>query len=58
MEKNLKKDKGKVKCMSGDSVQFWTHQYKTDMHVLGPVEQRALKIIKKWEHVSYEERLR
>ncbi|GAB0204009.1 mitochondrial enolase superfamily member 1 [Grus japonensis] len=40
------------------SVQFWAPQYKTDMDILETVQQRAMKMIKGLEYLSYEERLR
>ncbi|KAK4832508.1 hypothetical protein QYF61_023573 [Mycteria americana] len=38
--------------------QFWVPQYKRDMDILERVQQRATKMIKGLEHLSYEERLR
>ncbi|KAK4806791.1 hypothetical protein QYF61_005587 [Mycteria americana] len=39
-------------------VQFQAPQYKRDMDILKRVQQRATKMIKGLEHLSYEERLR
>jgi len=39
-------------------VQFWVPQCEKDMDGLGRVHQRATKIIKGLEHLSFEERLR
>ncbi|KAK4829466.1 hypothetical protein QYF61_004756 [Mycteria americana] len=42
-------------------VQFWATglgHYKRDMDILGRLQQRAMKMIKGLEHLSYEERLR
>ncbi|KAJ7420402.1 hypothetical protein BTVI_21653 [Pitangus sulphuratus] len=39
-------------------LQFWSPQCKRDMELLEQVQQRATKIIKGLEHLSYEERLR
>lgn len=38
--------------------QFWAHQYKRDLDVLGKVKCRATGITKGLEHLSWEERLR
>lgn len=38
-------------------VQFWALQYKGDMELLEKVHQKATKINRRWEHLSYEERL-
>ena len=38
--------------------QFWAPQYKRDVDVLERVQQRAMKMMKQLEHLSYEERLR
>ncbi|PKU45822.1 hypothetical protein llap_3866 [Limosa lapponica baueri] len=39
-------------------VQFWSPQLKKDRELLETVQQRATKMIKRREHLSYEERLR
>ena len=39
-------------------VQFWALQYKRDVDILERVQQRATKMMKGPEHLSYEERLR
>ncbi|PKU42648.1 hypothetical protein llap_7065 [Limosa lapponica baueri] len=39
-------------------VQFWDSQFKKDKKVLDRLQQRATKMIKGLEHLSYEERLR
>ncbi|KAK4828331.1 hypothetical protein QYF61_025800 [Mycteria americana] len=43
-------------CIKGNDVVV--SDYKRDMDILERVQQRALKIIKGLEHLSYEERLR
>lgn len=37
---------------------FWALQYKADLNILKRVQQKARKMIKGLEHLSYEERLR
>jgi len=39
-------------------VQLWAPQYDRDMDILQRVQQRAMKMMKGWEHVPCEERLR
>lgn len=39
-------------------VQFWAPQFDRDMEVLVRVQQRATKVIRGLENLSYEERLR
>ena len=39
-------------------VQFWAPQYKRDMDILERIQQRATKMIKGLEQLSYKERLR
>ena len=46
------------KATSGVFAHFWTPQYKRDMDIPDRVQQRAMKMIKELEYLSYEERLR
>ncbi|KAK4828559.1 hypothetical protein QYF61_027528 [Mycteria americana] len=39
-------------------VQFWASQFKRDMEILERVQQRAVKLMKGLDHLSYEESLR
>ncbi|PKU45589.1 hypothetical protein llap_4122 [Limosa lapponica baueri] len=39
-------------------VQFWAPQFKKDKELVEGVQQRAVKVIKGLEHLSYEESLR
>ncbi|GAB0185872.1 hypothetical protein GRJ2_001052500 [Grus japonensis] len=39
-------------------VQFWAPQFKTDRELLERVQQRATRMIRGLEHLSYEDRLR
>ena len=39
-------------------VQFWATQYKNDVKRLKSIKKRAIKLIKRLEGMSYEERLR
>jgi len=39
-------------------VQFWTPQHKRDTDILERHQQKAMKTMKGWEHLSCEERLR
>jgi len=39
-------------------VQFWTPQFKKDEDLLERVQQRATRIMRRLEHLSYEQRLR
>ena len=40
------------------SVQFWAPQFKKDEELLERVQWRAMRMMRGWEHLSYEERLR
>ncbi|KAK4832125.1 LOW QUALITY PROTEIN: hypothetical protein QYF61_020802 [Mycteria americana] len=39
-------------------VHFWSPQYKRDMDILKRAQRRAMKMMKRLKHLSYEERLR
>ena len=39
-------------------VQLWGPQHKKDMDLLERVQRRAIKMIRRLEHLSYEDRLR
>jgi len=39
-------------------VQAWCSQYRKDTQLLEQTQRKAMKIIKRLEHLSYEERLR
>ncbi|KAK4829115.1 hypothetical protein QYF61_002153 [Mycteria americana] len=38
-------------------IQLWSHQYKKDMGLLEWVQRRATKMVRRIQHLSYEERL-
>jgi len=40
------------------SAQFWAPEYKRDMNIQDRVQQKATKMIKRQEHLLYNERLR
>lgn len=39
-------------------VQFWALQYKRDTDLLDKVKEQAIKVIKGWEHIFCEKKLR
>jgi len=39
-------------------VQFWGPQFQKDKELLGTIQRRAMEMVKRLEHLSYEERLR
>jgi len=39
-------------------IQLWSPQHKKDMELLERVQRRATKMIRRLEHLSYEDRLR
>ena len=39
-------------------IQLWSPEYEKDMDLLEHVQRRAMKTIRRMEHLSYEDRLR